>query len=104
LDVVVSVCPVALAKSLIVAPGTTAPVGSFTSPRSEVVAFCAKLAAVKRDRKRTSTDTPMRLIKSFLQRDNSLTSPKKREDKDRDLLMSGRPTVKQVKDLQFVDM
>jgi hypothetical protein len=78
LEVALRVDPLALLLKVIVAPGTDAPVGSFTTPWMEVVAICAKLTAEQREKKRTSTDTLMRLIKSFLQRDNSLISPRKK--------------------------
>jgi hypothetical protein len=62
-------------SSVTVAPGTTAPDGSFTTPRSEVVAFCAKLIALQQQKKKTTAKAPMRLIKSFLLGDNSLICP-----------------------------
>src|SRR5665213_1011723 len=80
-EVVTIFCPVAGAFSVIVAPGTTAPLGSLTTPRNDVVAFCAKPVAVQRENKNKRANTPMRLIKSFLQRDNSLTRPTRGSDK-----------------------
>jgi hypothetical protein len=55
---------------VIVAPGTIAPDGSLTTPRNEVVAFCETAATVQKERKTTSTNAPMRLIKGFLQKEN----------------------------------
>jgi hypothetical protein len=75
MEVAVSVWPLAASLKVIVAPGTTAPLGSLMIPRSDVVAFCANPVAVQRQNKNTRANTPMRLIKSFLQGDNSLTRP-----------------------------
>jgi hypothetical protein len=49
-EVVLSICPVALSSNVTVAPDTTAPVGSVTIPRRDVVAFWAKVAVVEIDR------------------------------------------------------
>jgi hypothetical protein len=56
-------CPFALSSNVTVAPGTTAPVGSLTTPRREVVAFCAKLLAVQIDNSKKSAVSQIRLVK-----------------------------------------
>jgi hypothetical protein len=48
LEVVVSFWPAALLSKVMVAPGTTAPLGSVTTPRSDVVAIWAKAVAEHR--------------------------------------------------------
>jgi hypothetical protein len=55
--------PLALSTKVMVAPETTAPVGSFTTPRREVVAFWARLLAVQIDNSKKSAVSQIRLVK-----------------------------------------
>jgi len=48
--------------SVIVAPGSTAPLGSLTTPRSEVEAICARTVPVKASNNTTAATDKQRLV------------------------------------------
>ena len=54
--VTLCVCRVAVLVSVTVAVGTSAPVGSVTAPRTEVVPFCAQLQRLNMNTKNAASD------------------------------------------------
>ena len=61
-EVAVATWPLALFVSVILAPGITAPPGSFITPRNEVVAIWANTIAAKASSNTSAPPAEMRLI------------------------------------------